>query len=261
MMQHNMHAGHNFQNHIFGMILTQSLFVHPELSTRAQFVTYRPSNFCDLMFRHQTCPTWLKRWERIYILLLTVELRTYHMMATLVRMGLATRQWLSLPEHVEEMERQKKQLVPVSSMCNPATCMHPDFKRYGNVHGSFSQCKRCRQVFKWDPLQEGWRPHGDPRSRASSNLPLPSSSNILTTTTGMTKGKGKGKTSSTRTTASKARAKARPVILPITDPDMTLVEETWDPAAYPPESDGGEDGYPSWEMDWDAGEMEAQNLR
>ena len=77
----------------------------------------------------------------------------------------------------------------------------------------------------------------------------------------MTKGKGKGKTSSTRTTASKARAKARPVILPITDPDMTLVEETWDPAAYPPESDGGEDGYPSWEMDWDAGEVEAQNLR
>ena len=60
--------------------------------------------------------------------------------------------------------------------------------------------------------------------------------------------KGQGQDFTTRTTTSKARAKARPVILPITEADPTL-EEIWDPAAFPPDSDGREDGYPSWEMD------------
>jgi hypothetical protein len=222
----------------FGMNLILNSCLHRELSTKAQFVICRPKPCCLRMFR-AAAPEWLKRWQILYVLVMTIELRAYKAMSSMVRFGLATRSWMTLDENIKEMERQRSEIVnKAPKQANPATCMHPEYKRYGNDKGSFSRCKRCQQVFKWDPSQKGWRPHGSPQSQVSSHLPLPSSSNILEPT-------NRGTSSSTsRTTTSKSRAKpkARPqeVFLP-------AMEEIWNPEAYPPDSDGGEDGYHGWD--------------
>ena len=63
-------------------------------------------------------------------------------------------------------------------MVNQSDCQHPEWRRYGNKSGSFSQCLLCHQVRKWNTSLEKWELAGKPSSRKSS-LPVPSSSNTL----------------------------------------------------------------------------------
>ena len=244
------HAGSNFPIHIFGKILILSFYMHLELLTKAQFVTFPRKRCYRLMFR-QTAPEWLKRWEMMFIMVMTLRLNAFRAMSKMVKFGLASRQWLTMWEHMAEVEAQRREVMRPVTLANPATCTHPVCRRYGNIHGSFSRCKRCGQRFKWDQDQEGWQLHGEAPSQASSHLPPPSSSTILANP-----GTSTGRTSrASRTTTSKARAKPKAKAVPVAYmPALDPAEdwpETWDPEAFPPESDGGEDGFQPFDIAMD----------
>ena len=76
--------------------------------------------------------------------------------ATTGEVWLMPRSWLSMWEHQKELEQQQREMAAQMMMANPATCLHPTCRRYGNIHGSFSRCLRCQQRYKCDPKREGW---------------------------------------------------------------------------------------------------------
>ena len=43
---------------------------------------------------------------------------------------------------------------------DPASCPHDYTKRYGNMHGRFSKCQQCNEVFKWNKDTNMWELHG-----------------------------------------------------------------------------------------------------
>ena len=123
-----------------------------------------------------------------------LELHALRAMSRLVKFKLRTRAWLTQTEHLEVAAEQLAEMT-ATPVASPLTCTHPVCRRYGNMHGSFSQCNRCLRRFRWNPEEQGWETLGDPRSQHSLPLPAPSSSTILP---------------KAKATTSKSRAKARP---------------------------------------------------
>jgi hypothetical protein len=246
------HVGKSCRILIFGMIRILSYYARPESSTRAQFEISHPNRSDRSAMLRAGRSEASFRWENVVIKVMMLYFRAYKAMSTLVKFGLMPRQWMTTWEHQQELERQKKELAPKMKVVNPATCLHPAFHRYGNVHGSFSKCKRCHQRYKWDLEREGWVVHGSPQLQPSSHLPPPSSSTILPITDMPNKGKGR---SGKKGTSSKAKAKPRaratdhqPVeALQVYLPEMES-EIPYDSDAYPPSSDGGLDGFHGWDV-------------
>lgn len=227
-------------------------------------MTSRPKLCCDLMRRGPTStPEWQRRWHRLAYLVNSIQLHAYQAMSMMVRFRFAPRNWLTLAEHMEELETQRAEVNASSTLrVNPRTCLHPSCKRYGNLHGSFSKCKRCGQRFKWDPDLGGWLHHGEPQLQASSHLPPPSSATILDSPTDTIHSKGKGKGHRSTTSKAKAKPRARSSAASLTagtaehfnldgEDYQDYPPNFWDPVAYPPDSEEGEDGYPDWDMSMD----------
>ncbi|CAK9087481.1 unnamed protein product [Durusdinium trenchii] len=124
-------------------------------------------------------PSWLANWRTFLLRLLMIEFNVLKAMRKLVKIGLRPRAWLSSTGLADLMEKQRRELHRPRAPAK--TCTHPEFKRYGNAHGQFSQCKRCDQKFRWIPDQEAWAVYS-PKSSSSSALPLPSSATILAPT-------------------------------------------------------------------------------
>ncbi|CAK9013314.1 Integrase catalytic domain-containing protein [Durusdinium trenchii] len=117
---------------------------------------------------------------------MSLFLRTLRSMSRMIGMGMAPRAWLTmLEQHIIAQEDQSTRALRSRPL--PALCSHPEFRRYGNRTGRYSQCLQCFQKFKFNDEEQGWDLFGGPSSQPSSPLPLPSPSNILSTD--KTKGK------------------------------------------------------------------------
>ena len=151
---------------------------------------------------------------------MSLFLRTLRSMSRMVGMGLAPRTWLTMLEqhlmNMEEMESRSLRARPL-----PGLCTHPEFRRYGNKSGRYSQCLQCHQRFKFNPELQGWEVCGGRSSQHSSPLPLPSPSNTIPA-------KGRGKTMGS---TPKIRPSSRSSISSRT---QAVEEQTpWDAAGWP----------------------------
>lgn len=108
------------------------------------------------------------------------------------RLGMRDRSWLTLWEsNMQRIKEQDTIMTKKAPMQTMRDCSHPEWKRHGNIHGSFATCLLCHMKAKWNTEQGAWQSIGLAGSRRSS-LPLPSSSSILPTS---------------RTTQSKSKAR------------------------------------------------------
>ena len=93
--------------------------------------------------------------RRILGAVFCLEWNALVMMSRMVTFGLASRSWLTLCEKTEQVATQMRETQPKSSK----DCIHPQWKRFGNRYGRYSQ----------SPFSV---------SSAKPALPLPSSQNI-----------------------------------------------------------------------------------
>ena len=121
-------------------------------------------------------PTWLEHWRTFLLRLFLLEFNVIKSMRKLVRLGIRPRTWLSSMGLLELQEKHRAQMQ--RTMVSQRDCTHPEFQRYGNLHGRFAKCKRCDQRFKWNQELGAWAVHS-PTSSSSSALPLPSQDTIL----------------------------------------------------------------------------------
>lgn len=153
-------------------------------------------------------PQWIQSWKQIVIKVMLLEFRCLTGMSRLVSFGLRPRSWLTSWEQTTLKEEQALEVAVTTKTYDQNTCAHPDFRRDGNKHGSYAQCKRCLKKLREKATQKGWLQVGSRSSSQSVPLPLPSSQNIIppgiTSTTSMkgskpkqkAKAKGKGKQTS-----------------------------------------------------------------
>ncbi|CAJ1354878.1 unnamed protein product [Effrenium voratum] len=136
----------------------------------------------DMLTSRPLPPDTWQNWRTVVLKLMLVTFKCYRAMSRMVRLGMASRTWLTLAEtqadikeHVDELSLAQK----TTQKAMPGTCTHPKFKRYGNMHGSYSQCLRCGQRFKWNPEHGMWVVQTG-SSGSSGSLPLPCSGLIMT---------------------------------------------------------------------------------
>ena len=108
-----------------------------------------------------------------------LELQTFKWMSRMMRLGMRDRSWLTLWEsNMQRIKEQDTIMTKKAPMQTMRDCSHPEWKRHGNIHGSFATCLLCHMKAKWNTEQGAWQSIGLAGSRRSS-LPLPSSSSIL----------------------------------------------------------------------------------
>lgn len=151
------------------------------------------------MLRHtEQPPIWLENWRKVVLRVMLLEFNVLKSMSRLVRLKIRPRAWLTASEEVDRIMTQQNQSASKVKSFPTESCTHPNCRRYGNIHGSFAECRRCLQKFKWNPDFQGWKIHGDPKLQRSSQLPAPSSLTIIPpginrTTTPKVKAKGKSR--------------------------------------------------------------------
>eukprot|EP00913_Durusdinium_trenchii_P028676 g26892.t1 len=200
-------------------------------------------------------PEWMQAWRSLVMKVMMLEFRALRAMARLVKFGLRPRRWMTAWE-LEELKKDHAKDMALQTKTTPpqpmSTCTHPEFRRYGNKHGSYAQCKRCMAKFQWNPDEEGWLQLGGDSSLRFTPLPLPSSDNIICPVTGLDaiqykqgalakstpKAKAKSKKSATSSSASntsrtmkgsgKGKSSVPTIHLPLQDDQAVWTPEEWE---------------------------------
>ena len=238
--------------HTFGMTRIQKLFC------RELFWNESPSNSITDQLRLPMLglpPEWMQAWRSLVMKVMMLEFRALRAMARLVKFGLRPRRWMTAWE-LEELKKDHAKDMALQTKTTPpqpmSTCTHPEFRRYGNKHGSYAQCKRCMAKFQWNPDEEGWLQLGGDSSLRFTPLPLPSSDNIICPVPGLDaiqykqgalakstpKAKAKSKKSATSSSASntsrtmkgsgKGKSSVPTIHLPLQDDQAVWTPEEWE---------------------------------
>ncbi|CAK8991428.1 Integrase catalytic domain-containing protein, partial [Durusdinium trenchii] len=220
-----------------------------------QFGSGGPKRSTCRAYLPASLPEWMQAWRSLVMKVMMLEFRALRAMARLVKFGLRPRRWMTAWE-LEELKKDHAKDMALQTKTTPpqpmSTCTHPEFRRYGNKHGSYAQCKRCMAKFQWNPDEEGWLQLGGDSSLRFTPLPLPSSDNIICPVTGLDaiqykqgalakstpKAKAKSKKSATSSSASntsrttkgsgKGKSSVPTIHLPLQDDQAVWTPEEWE---------------------------------